>query len=96
MLFRVVNKVICHFVLMFSGGTRIKVYLDLCMKYGQLQPPILHTSDRKTTQIWWLMIHVGIQTFEVVVVVLLLLGSSFDVSSPQVHTPYLFSGRWFV
>ena len=30
----------------------------------------------------------GIQTFEVVVVVLLLLMLSFDVLSPQMHIPY--------
>ena len=32
----------------------------------------------------------GLQTFELVVVALLLLMLSFDVLSPQVHIPYYF------
>ena len=34
---------------------RIWVYLDLCMNFGQFQPPISScTLNCKTTQIWWL------------------------------------------
>ena len=38
----------------------------------------------------------GIQTFEVVVDVLLLLLLLFDVLSPQVHIPYYIWTKWFV
>ena len=33
-----------------TPGTRNQVSLDLCIKFGQFQPPIWHTLDHKTTQ----------------------------------------------
>ena len=45
--------------------------------------------DHKTTQIWWLAKH-GIQTLEVVVVLLMLSMLSFDVFTSKSSHPLLF------
>jgi hypothetical protein len=70
--------------------------MDLCMTFGQFQTSIWRILDCKTTQIYMVVGKHRIQTFEVVVGVLLLFLLSLDVFVPTSAHPLLFLDKWIV